>query len=795
MVSGHKENIKEEKSEEREKKKERGDMEKLKATEHSTSATKPPIKGNSDQIAHRQGERGSTPGGGIEGSDKSIGGARGSNVGKEPEGSGVRAEEDVPLGRVEESGIRDGRGKGSEGSEELGGREPANTSGGGNAELGGDENVHFEEEEALHGDQNMNTAAIVAGGAAVGASAIVANKSPKSKEETKKEREQKNKSNKAKGDHAGKKEVTRTNREEAGAKSSAAGAKSSAAGAKSSEAGAKSSEAGPRSAGGKSSAVGGKSSAVGGKSSAVGGKSSEGGGKPSATHHEEKREGMDSRRGSKGKTKKGKKITKRGKVGERKGESKTSNQVESDQDPNKMDGEDDVSLYSGEEATGEKEAMIDMPKAVPVPIPMAIPHGHTPQHPSTIETKGNYSDIQRSELGIGPSPPAGYLIPGFPKKAFLEDQPSNTIQSKEIGTETDADITKRRIFKRQISKAFHEFDEKIEAAGKRGSVKRTMRRLKSQIKKKKLMSQEEFMILKDSKADRDRDNSIYYSHSDSDAIEDNQVAFTGNKIYKPEDLSDYSLDEGDMVYYEKDDMTQFSKALGLNKTQKKPTKYWSDVDIDLSSEQEKELKKVEAKFTGGKSTEGVSVSPSGERVAQKQNKKKLGSTARSMKGRSVWDDAPKAQGRQRKPNFSASTRINRRKKAALTDKRGLDSQRGLAQSKSNLNLRAKKQLPPVQRKMEKSRSVIGFQGLYRGDKSKEKAFNSTLQKGTGNDPVYAFGVPEHLIAFNTERDEKKILFDNVKRKIQMMDSDSPYAEPLYKRFKQFEITEVYIYII
>ncbi|PCI27214.1 hypothetical protein COB52_05135 [Candidatus Kaiserbacteria bacterium] len=65
-----------------------------------------------------------------------------------------------------------------------------------------------------------------------------------------------------------------------------------------------------------------------------------------------------------------------------------------------------------------------------------------------------------------------------------------------------------------------------------------------------------------------------------------------------ENNSEDSFDEQDMVYYQKDDMTQYSKHLGLNKVKKKNLFSYSEGDCDGTSRSSSESNTGKGKGAG-----------------------------------------------------------------------------------------------------------------------------------------------------------------------------------------------------
>lgn len=76
------------------------------------------------------------------------------------------------------------------------------------------------------------------------------------------------------------------------------------------------------------------------------------------------------------------------------------------------------------------------------------------------------------------------------------------------------------------------------------------------------------------------DESIY-SHQTSAILDEEKVSFMHIEHLPDQDnASDDSFAEQDMVYYNKDDLTNYSKGLGLNKVKaKQQPLYYSENDI------------------------------------------------------------------------------------------------------------------------------------------------------------------------------------------------------------------------
>ena len=63
-----------------------------------------------------------------------------------------------------------------------------------------------------------------------------------------------------------------------------------------------------------------------------------------------------------------------------------------------------------------------------------------------------------------------------------------------------------------------------------------------------------------------------YSHKTSTILDEEKVSFMHiEHLPNQDNASDDSFSEQDMVYYNKDDLTNYSKGLGLNKVKAKPT--------------------------------------------------------------------------------------------------------------------------------------------------------------------------------------------------------------------------------
>lgn len=61
-----------------------------------------------------------------------------------------------------------------------------------------------------------------------------------------------------------------------------------------------------------------------------------------------------------------------------------------------------------------------------------------------------------------------------------------------------------------------------------------------------------------------------YSHMTSTILDEEKVSFMHiEHLPNQDNASDDSFSEQDMVYYNKDDLTNYSKGLGLNKVQKR----------------------------------------------------------------------------------------------------------------------------------------------------------------------------------------------------------------------------------
>jgi hypothetical protein len=66
------------------------------------------------------------------------------------------------------------------------------------------------------------------------------------------------------------------------------------------------------------------------------------------------------------------------------------------------------------------------------------------------------------------------------------------------------------------------------------------------------------------------DDGSMHSHATTEVLDERKVSFVHiGGLPNKEDGSEDSFNEQDMVYYHKDDLTQYSKHLGLNKVKRK----------------------------------------------------------------------------------------------------------------------------------------------------------------------------------------------------------------------------------
>jgi hypothetical protein len=78
-----------------------------------------------------------------------------------------------------------------------------------------------------------------------------------------------------------------------------------------------------------------------------------------------------------------------------------------------------------------------------------------------------------------------------------------------------------------------------------------------------------------------------HTHRTPSILDENEVSFENRQGMLPQDasISDEDYTEQDMVYYHKDDLTNYSKGLGLNKVKKKANSnvqfFYNDNDIDF----------------------------------------------------------------------------------------------------------------------------------------------------------------------------------------------------------------------
>jgi Spy/CpxP family protein refolding chaperone len=77
-----------------------------------------------------------------------------------------------------------------------------------------------------------------------------------------------------------------------------------------------------------------------------------------------------------------------------------------------------------------------------------------------------------------------------------------------------------------------------------------------------------------------------HSHATPEVLDERKVSFVHiGGLPNKEDGAEDSFNEQDMVYYHKDDLTQYSKHLGLNKVKRKQQLYfYSDTDVDFPSD-------------------------------------------------------------------------------------------------------------------------------------------------------------------------------------------------------------------
>jgi hypothetical protein len=103
--------------------------------------------------------------------------------------------------------------------------------------------------------------------------------------------------------------------------------------------------------------------------------------------------------------------------------------------------------------------------------------------------------------------------------------------------------------------------------------------------------------LKDGKFPSDLDSidlaeGSIHTHRTPSILDENEVSFENRQGMLPQEasVSDEDYTEQDMVYYHKDDLTNYSKGLGLNKVKQKPNQnvqfFYNDNDIDFPQSNE-----------------------------------------------------------------------------------------------------------------------------------------------------------------------------------------------------------------
>ena len=373
----------------------------------------------------------------------------------------------------------------------------------------------------------------------------------------------------------------------------------------------------------------------------------------------------------------------------------------------------------------------------------------------------------------------------------------------------ETEENKRKNLKQQVFDLATLLDEKVGHS----AMKKMRRKLKNQIRKNKLHTPLEMIELTTRAKITDiqvknkiKDISeILDSHSDSDEIDAERILFTGNVAFKPQDLSenDYSFEDGDMVYYQKEDLTNFSKNMGINVTSKKVNKknYWSDIEFtgnaeneqdeldDLSDEKSPPIQNV---LNQNERLQGIEEKKESRGRKKIVPKKKLMKSTKSMKGRTVWDAVKENDSSE---ETAALINIVHHKKMKKMNKlaNASGSPNKKKTRKKKLGIAAppkKKMLPPRNLKNSKSASHILTEKSRLNKVYNKKKEENNWMKSDGKNGTFGRISEVQDFPHQMNRENKMIELGNVKRTFKKVTSDSPYAELLFKRYKEYNPSQI-----